>query len=60
MLLSRILGRRDHRPARRPPSDRRPSVEPLEGRKLLSGIVGNHIGVALNPQPLPPGIVARE
>ena len=30
---------------RRLPARRRPLVEALEGRQLLSGIVGNHIGV---------------
>jgi hypothetical protein len=32
-------------PARRP-QGRRPLVEGLEGRQLLSGVVGNHIGTS--------------
>ncbi len=32
---------------RRLPARRRPIVEALEGRQLLSGIVGNHIGNAM-------------
>jgi hypothetical protein len=36
--------RRDDRLAGRRPSARRPLVEDLEGRRLLSGIQGNHIG----------------
>ena len=37
------LFRQSDRPARRI-TGRRPIVEGLEGRQLLSGIVGNHIG----------------
>jgi hypothetical protein len=40
------LFREDHGSTRRLPARRRPIVEDLEGRQLLSGIVGNHIGVA--------------
>jgi hypothetical protein len=39
-----ISHRRADRPAARRPRTRRPLVEDLEGRRLLSGIVGNHIG----------------
>jgi hypothetical protein len=37
----------DHSPTRRPRA-RRPLVEDLEGRQLLSGIVGNHIGTSVS------------
>ncbi len=39
------LFRQGNDSTRRLPSRRRPVVEALEGRQLLSGIVGNHIGV---------------
>ncbi len=39
-----ISRRQADRPAARRPRTRRPLVEDLEGRRLPSGIVGNHIG----------------
>jgi hypothetical protein len=39
------LFRQGNDSTRRLPSRRRPVVEALEGRQLLSGIQGNHIGV---------------
>ena len=54
MILSRIFGRRNvpaNVPAiRRPQPRRQPLVEALEGRQLLSGIIGNHIGVTAEVQ----------
>ena len=44
--ISRRLA--DRSSARRPQT-RRPLVEDLEGRQLLSGIVGNHIGMNVAP-----------
>jgi hypothetical protein len=53
MFLSRFFGRQDVRSTRRSQPDRRPLVEALEGRQLLStftvtkgvdAIQGNHIG----------------
>ncbi len=38
----------DHRSARRPRA-RRPIAEDLEGRRLPSGIIGNHIGMSVAP-----------
>jgi hypothetical protein len=43
MYTSPTFRRDDDRPAGRRPSARRPGVENLEGRRLLSGIQGNHI-----------------
>jgi hypothetical protein len=37
----------DRSSTRRPPA-RRPLVEDLEGRWLLSGIIGNHIGISVS------------
>jgi hypothetical protein len=44
MFTFPISRRQAHRPAARRPRTCRPLVEDLEGRRLLSGIVGNHIG----------------
>jgi hypothetical protein len=41
--------RQADRPHVRRPRTRRPLVEDLEGRRLPSGIVGNHIGVSVTP-----------
>jgi hypothetical protein len=41
--------RQADRSAARRPHARRPLVEDLEGRQLLSGIVGNHIGTSVSP-----------
>ena len=49
MFAFPISRRQDDRPRARRPRDRRPLVEDLEGRRLLSGIVGNHIGVSVAP-----------
>ncbi len=48
MLLSRFFGRQTARMTRRPLPNRRPLVEALEGRELLSTfalVQGYHIGV---------------
>jgi hypothetical protein len=55
LLLSRFFGRRDVRSIRRPWPSRRPNLESLEGRQLLSSvkplfepaIVGQHIGTGV-------------
>jgi hypothetical protein len=39
--------RQTDRPAARRPRTRRPLVEDLEGRRLPSGIAGNHIGTSV-------------
>jgi hypothetical protein len=49
MFTFPISRRQADRPAARRPRTRRPLVEDLEGRRLLSGIVGNHIGVNVAP-----------
>jgi hypothetical protein len=41
------LFRHDDGSMRRLRAPHRPSVEALEGRQLLSGIVGNHIGTSV-------------
>ena len=41
------LFRQSDNATRRIPARRRPLVEALEGRQLLSGIVGNHIGAMI-------------
>jgi hypothetical protein len=53
LLLSRFFGRRDVRSIHRPWPSRRPNLESLEGRQLLSSvgsslpaIVGQHIGTS--------------
>jgi hypothetical protein len=48
MFTFPISRRQDDRPHARRPRDRRPLVEDLEGRRLPSGIVGNHIGVSVS------------
>jgi hypothetical protein len=55
LLLSRFFGRRDVRSIHRPWPSRRPNLESLEGRQLLSSvklfvepaIVGQHIGTGV-------------
>ncbi len=55
LLLSRFFGRRDVRSIHRPWPSRRPNIESLEGRQLLSSvkpllepaIVGQHIGTGV-------------
>ena len=47
MFTFPISRRQADRPAARRPRTRRPLVENLEGRRLLSGIQGNHIGMNL-------------
>jgi hypothetical protein len=55
LLLSRFFGRRDVRSIHRPSPSRRPNLESLEGRQLLSSvkpfsapaIVGQHIGTSV-------------
>jgi hypothetical protein len=42
--------RRADRPSARLPRARRPLVEDLEGRRLPSGIVGNHIGASVSAE----------
>ncbi len=49
MFTFPISRRRSDAPSARRPQARRPLVEDLEGRQLLSGIVGNHIGVSYSP-----------
>ena len=46
MFTFPISRRQADRPAARRPRTRRPLVEDLEGRRLPSGIVGNHIGTS--------------
>jgi len=61
LLLSRFFGRRDVRSIHRPWPSRRPNLESLEGRQLLSSvkplfepaIVGQHIGVAAEIKHVP-------
>jgi hypothetical protein len=48
MFTSLISRRQADRPAARRPRTRRPLVEDLEGRLLLSGIQGNHIGTSVD------------
>jgi hypothetical protein len=47
MFTFPISRRQAVRPAARQPRVRRPIVEDLEGRRLPSGIVGNHIGTSV-------------
>jgi hypothetical protein len=55
LLLSRFFGRRDVRSIHRPWPSRRPNIELLEGRQLLSSvkllvepaIVGQHVGTGV-------------
>jgi hypothetical protein len=42
--------RQADRPSARLPRARRPLVEDLEGRRLLSGIIGNHIGTSVSAE----------
>jgi hypothetical protein len=50
MFTLPFLRRQNDRPTnQRTRPRRRPQVESLEGRQLLSGIVGNHIGTSLSP-----------
>jgi hypothetical protein len=49
MFTFPISRRQADRPAPRRPRTRRPLVEDLEGRRLPSGIVGNHIGTSAAP-----------
>jgi hypothetical protein len=60
MLLSRFFGRREVPSIRRPLPCRRPLLEPLEGRQLLTtvtmckmvtpAIVGQHIGTGVTAE----------
>ena len=56
MFLSQFFSRRTVRSTRRPVASRRFQVEALEGRQLLSGIQGNHIGVAMRARPAHIGV----
>jgi hypothetical protein len=49
MFTLPISRRQADRPAARRPRTRRPFVEDLEGRLLLSGIQGRHIGTSVVP-----------
>ena len=49
MFTLPIARRQADRPAARRPRTRRPLGEDLEGRRLPSGIVGNHIGTSVVP-----------
>jgi hypothetical protein len=61
MFTFPISRRQADRPAARRPQTHRPFVEDLEGRRLPSGIVGNHIGTAaIVCQTLPNGGTAHK
>jgi len=49
MFMFPLSSRPADRPAAGRPRTRRPLVEELEGRRLPSGIVGNHITVSVAP-----------
>jgi hypothetical protein len=49
MFTFPISRRHADRPAARRPRTRLPLVEDLEGRRLPSGIAGNHIGASVTP-----------
>jgi hypothetical protein len=50
MFTFRISRRQADSSSARRPRARRPLVEDLEGRRLPSGIVGNHIGVTVGAE----------
>jgi hypothetical protein len=47
-MFNRLFARKSRRPStKRPVTKRRPQLEAVEGRLLLSGIIGQHIGVSV-------------